>query len=407
MRILFVAMASSIHTARWINQLTGRGWDLHLFSSSGREAHPALREVTVHSLLRKPPFLPRAELRFPRGLLVRHHPSVRQRGLWFPLSIGGGVEHHLERLVPHRAQLLARAIARLRPDIVHSLELNQAGRLALEARERLGGRFPPWIATNWGSDIYLLGRLPEQEAVLRRILAACDYYDCECQRDVELGRQLGFTKEVLPVLPNAGGYDLAACRALRGGPPSTRDVIALKGYQGWAGRALVALAALRRCADLLRGRTLALYSAEDDVVLAARLLCLETGMRLEVLEQRSSHPQVLGAHGRARVSIGLSIGDAISTSALEAMVMGSFPVQSDTSAAGEWFTHGESGLLVPPEDPEAVARALRRALTDDALVDRAAVLNADVVASRLDERLIRPQVVACYERIAARARGTR
>ena len=31
MRVLFVAMADSIHTARWIRQLQGQGWDLHLF----------------------------------------------------------------------------------------------------------------------------------------------------------------------------------------------------------------------------------------------------------------------------------------------------------------------------------------------------------------------------------------
>lgn len=405
MRILFVAFPNSIHSARWINQLSGEGWDVHLFASVGREVHPAFRDVTVHSLLRKLPFVARpaaAALRSP--LTLGHHASVRQRGLWFPLPGGGGLEHRLEQRLPFRARLLARTIRRLRPDIVHSLELNTSGRLTLEARERLDGAFPPWIATNWGSDLYLLGRVPEEAARLRRILAACDYYDCECERDVRLGREFGFTKQVLPVLPNAGGYDLEACARLRSGTTSSRRVIALKGYQGWAGRAMVALDALRRCGDLLAGYTLALYSAEHDVQRAARRLCQETGLRLEVAAARSSHERILALHGRARLSLGLSIGDAISTSVLEAMVMGSFPVQSNTSAADEWFTDGEGGLLVPPEEPEAVARALRRALTDDALVDRAAQQNAAVAAARLDERTIRPQVIDMYEKIAAGSR---
>ena len=34
MKILFVAMAESIHTARWINQITGQGWDVSLFPST-------------------------------------------------------------------------------------------------------------------------------------------------------------------------------------------------------------------------------------------------------------------------------------------------------------------------------------------------------------------------------------
>lgn len=406
MRILFVAFANSIHAARWVGQLGGRGWDLHLFSSNGREVHPAFHDVTVHSLLRKPPFAPTARRGGLRDVLtLGHDPSVRQRGVWFPFSFGGGLEARLEQTLPYRAGLLARTIRRVQPDIVHSLELNQSGKLTLEARDLLGGRFPTWIATNWGSDLQLLGRLPEEAATLRRVLAACDYYDCECERDVVLGREFGFRGEVLPVLPNAGGYDLDACARLRGPRPSERRVIALKGYQGWAGRALVGLRALARVADLLSGYTLALYSAAEDVVLGARLLCHDLGLPLEVLPLRSAHEEVLALHGRARVSIGLSIGDAISTSVLEAMVMGAFPVQSNTSAADEWFDDGAGGLLVPPEDPEVVERALRRALTDDALVDAAAVRNAEVARARLDERVVRPQVVAAYERVAARGRA--
>ena len=58
------------------------------------------------------------------------------------------------------------------------------------------------------------------------------------------------------------------------------------------------------------------------------------------------------------------------------------------------------GLIVPPEDPEPVAAAIRRALSDDALVDRAAELNARVARERLDELVIRPQVIAMYEKVA-------
>jgi hypothetical protein len=50
MRILLVAMANSIHTARWVDQLAGQGWDLHLFPSTDSwiEAHPELGNVTLH-----------------------------------------------------------------------------------------------------------------------------------------------------------------------------------------------------------------------------------------------------------------------------------------------------------------------------------------------------------------------
>jgi len=47
--ILFVAMSGSIHTARWINQLEGHGWDIHLFPSLDQGVvHPELRAARVH-----------------------------------------------------------------------------------------------------------------------------------------------------------------------------------------------------------------------------------------------------------------------------------------------------------------------------------------------------------------------
>ncbi|HEV2860186.1 MAG TPA: glycosyltransferase, partial [Pyrinomonadaceae bacterium] len=108
--------------------------------------------------------------------------------------------------------------------------------------------------------------------------------------------------------------------------------------------------------------------------------------------------------GRARVSIGLSISDGLSTSALEALIMGAFPVQSDTSCLCELVRCGEGALMVPPEDPTEVAAAIVRAATDDELVDRAAEQNARVAAERLSEAVVRPQVVGMYER-AARGAG--
>jgi len=95
----------------------------------------------------------------------------------------------------------------------------------------------------------------------------------------------------------------------------------------------------------------------------------------------------------------LSISDGISTSLLEAMAMGTFPIQSYTACADEWIVDGQSGFIVPPEDPQVVAEALRRALTDDLLVNRAAELNSQTIAQRLDNSIIKPQVIKMYEGI--------
>jgi glycosyltransferase involved in cell wall biosynthesis len=295
-------------------------------------------------------------------------------------------------------------IRRIKPEIIHSLEIQHAGYLTLDARNQLGGALPAWIVTNWGSDIYLFGRLAGHVEKIRAVLSACDYYSCECRRDVELARSFGFKGEVLPVLPNSGGYRLDRMRLLRqNGPTSARRLIVLKGYQGWSGRALVGLRAIELCADALKGYRIAVYLAGPDVALAAELLAQSTGIPIEIVPE-CSHEAMLRLHGRARVSIGLSISDAISTSLLEAMVMGSFPVQSNTSCAGEWVQDGKTGFIVPPEDPGLIADAIRRAVTDDALVDQAAEVNAGLAAERLNYSMIQSRVVAMYRHIAGQPR---
>lgn len=387
MRILFVGMPDSVHTARSINQVADLGWDLHLFSSTWGAPHHELRNITVYNIsYSRPKKLSR---------------NVRLKGL-SPTRTGGP---WLIGIVPY-SFWLERVIRWLKPDIIHSMEIQHAGYLTLEAKMRLKGPFPPWIVTNWGSDIYLFGRLSEHENKIKAVMSSCDYYSCECHRDVDLARDFGFQGEVLGVWPNAGGFDLNRLRQFRQpGAPSTRRLIALKGYQHWGGRALVGLRAIELCEDVLQDYRVAVYTANPEVKIAAELASRSTGIPIEIVPS-CSHEEMLRLHGRARVSIGLSISDAISTSFLEAMIMGSFPVQSNTGCGDEWVRDGETGILVAPNDPEMVAAAIRRSVTDDELVDRAAESNARVAAERLDYSVIQPRVIEMYMRVMG-SKGSR
>lgn len=108
---------------------------------------------------------------------------------------------------------------------------------------------------------------------------------------------------------------------------------------------------------------------------------------------------MLSLHAQARISIGLSISDGISTSFLEALAMGSFPIQSCTACAAEWIEHGVSGMIVPPEDPDIIEMALRTALEDDALVDRASEINWRTALARLDGSLLKQKISLMYSQI--------
>jgi hypothetical protein len=390
MKILFVAMPESVHTARWVSQTADLPGKRHLCPSNDcGVTNNELRNITVHHTFHSGW----------EGL----DKSVTLKGLpLFSEFVSRGAMVVMDKLHPDNAVLrLVRLINRLKPDIIHSLEFQHSAYLTLEAKKRLGKKFPPWIVTNWGSDIYLFGRLPEHEVKIRDVLANADYYSCECRRDVCLAEAYGFKGKILPVFPNTGGFDLTDVAKLKvPGAVSGRRTIMLKGYQHWAGRALAGLRALERCADVLAGYTVTIYSASPDVEIAARLFQKSTGVPIVIVPKNTPHREILALHGTARISMGLCISDAISTSLLEALVMGSFPIQSWTACADEWIENGKTGLLVPPEDPDSVELAIRRALTDDDMVDRAADVNWRTALERLDHNLVKQKVIELYATVS-------
>jgi glycosyltransferase involved in cell wall biosynthesis len=151
---------------------------------------------------------------------------------------------------------------------------------------------------------------------------------------------------------------------------------------------------------LLGEYELVIYSADKDVSIAAELLTEKKGLSVSILEsEQTSHDEILSYHGKARISIGLSISDGISTSLLEALAMGSFPIQSWTSCAEEWIVDGKTGILVHPEDPDEVEKALRLVLLDDNLVDNAATVNQKLAQDQLGYEKIEQMIVEQYKSI--------
>lgn len=390
MRILFVSMSESIHTVRWISQIADEGWDLHLFPSVDQGiTHPQLRGVDIH-----------------HSFYVHHDKisNVQFHGIPVPTRGLAWKGIGLLRMInaDYRVRQLNRLIKKIQPDIIQSLEFQAGGYLTYKAKMNYQGVFPPWIATNWGSDIYFFRRDKDHEKKIQELLEACDYYSSECQRDIDLAEKMGFRGRYLPVIPNGGGYDIKTMIEYRqDSRPSDRRVVIVKGYQGWAGRALVALEAIESCAELLQGYDIVVYSGTSlDVKMKVRDIREKFGIRISLLPQ-VSHEELMEVFGRSRIYIGLSISDGISTSLLESMIMGTFPIQSETACADEWISDGISGFIVPAEDPETTAAAIRRALVDDDLVDQASVINEKIAWKRLDQSVVKPQVIRMYEEIYA------
>ena len=91
----------------------------------------------------------------------------------------------------------------------------------------------------------------------------------------------------------------------------------------------------------------------------------------------------------------------IPNKAYQALACGTPLVTGDTPAARELLTDGESALLVPPGDPEALADALRRLRDDGALMDRIAQGGRAVYEERASEKVLGARWRLLLERLAA------
>jgi glycosyltransferase involved in cell wall biosynthesis len=371
-RVLAVCMMDSIHSARWLAQFREQDIDFLLFPSSPhRRVHPELERLLSSSEA--------ASFRLP--------PLARYFAL--PLWV-------LDKFAKNffRGSLLKASIKSFQPSTVHSLELQNAGYLALRALSSWKPKGLKLLVTNWGSDIFWFQRFPKHKAKLQKLMKLADFYSAECERDVVLARSLGFAGLAMPVIPNAGGFSEADF-AIPLLAPSERRTIALKGYHGWVGRAKVSLEAVREMSEELQGYKIIVYSANRSVLKLAKQISKQTGLEIKAFGKGTmSHKQVLEMFARSKIYVGLSESDGISTSMLEAMAMGAIPVQTSTACCDEWF--GDSGVAVHEITVPAVKNAIREGLKlaeNPANAER----NLETIQARASAEMVKKIALTFYD----------
>ena len=215
---------------------------------------------------------------------------------------------------------------------------------------------------------------------------------------------MGFRGDCVGVWPVVGGLDVERVRNLSSdAPASERRTIAVKGVLGSVGRGEVAVAALERVGSHLEGYEVCTYQTNEKLEPEFRKIVEMNGGTYNCLSMAEAksvpHDEILAMHGRARTSLALNNSDGMSSSFMEAVAAGSFPVHSEGSCGRESSPAGRAALFVSATDPDDVAAAVIRALTDDELVDRAGPVNRQVAAEYFDRNRIRARILDMYERI--------
>jgi hypothetical protein len=419
-KILIVGMLDSPHLARQVGLIVNEGWDIHLFPVYLCKLHPEISNVTVHlpwtciSLKSAVTKMIMSPLNlFSKRQSNLHSNQIKYKSI-YPIFLLKPLDKFLSRYykkynksldtsyqIVFGPKVLSRLIKKLKPDLVHSMEFQQAGYRVLASKNMMRfKKFPIWLVTSWGSDTYYYRNFPEHNLQISLLLKSANFYSCECERDINSPGEFGSNAIALPVTPHTNGFLIDQVKLQRSTTPtSARRLIMVKGYQGFSGRALIALDAIDQNRDLLTGYRVGVFSVKtDDVRQRIEELRLCSGIDIEVLESVGSS-RMLHFYSKARIYLGVGISDGISISMLEALAMGSFPIQTNTACCDEWIRDGVSGYSIPPDDVNEISRKLRIAILDDELVDRAAILNWNTTTARLDRKIIQQKVIANYQTI--------
>ena len=374
-KILLIGMVDSIHTANWIERIVDIDCEIHIFPSrTHRRIHPQLQK------------------------LIKDNQNLRLM-YSFPSQRLSPYLNYLTRKINFSTfsltrWLLKRAIETKAYSHIHCLEIQHAGYLLLEIKSDSLANMQI-ICTNWGSDIYFFSQFASHLNKIKELLNLIDLYAAECQRDYELARNMGFRGKELPLIPNSFKFNINAANQK---DVSAKSQIIVKCYGETFGLGGILISVMDQFLDKWQDASVLLFSVTDDLLSDANNLEKKFPNRVRVSSIRNpmSSSQIAEEYQKSRVYIGASRSDGISTSFLEAMNYGVFPIQTNTSCAQDWIEKGCVGRVVEPYR-EDLFNALNDVYFDVTTITSAAETNLNLLRKYTDTSVLKEVSKSFYE----------
>lgn len=386
MHILLVADGRSPITQRWVAMLAPLQARISLISTYPCRPIPGTELVSV---------MPVAFARFSGSQAGGATPARSRKGMISRVRpLAAQLRHWLGPwTLPFYERQFTERVRDLHPDVVHALRLPFEGMLAAVTPRDI-----PLIVSTWGNDLTLHAPAsPRMGQLTRRVLHRADALFSDTPRDVELAVNWGFAEQKPRlVVPGNGGLDLSEFdRATHGisraTPPQIIDPRGLRAYV--------------RSDTFFQAIPLVLQKYPQ-----VRFLCTSMQGQKEALEWVEklgisanvtllpllSQTELWAEFARATASVSISTHDGTPNSLLEAMAAGCLPICGDIDSIRDWIIPGENGLLVRPDDAQALAQAILTAIENAPLRHRAAHTNRRIIEERASLSQTRSQIFAFY-----------
>lgn len=385
MKLLLIADGRSPITQRWIKAITPFGARILLVSTFPCTPIPGAELVAV---------LPVAFARQAGSQAGGSSTSLIKKTVSALRPLLAKVRHQLgPYTLGHYQKELLELIHSLQPDVVHALRIPYEGMLASVTPTRI-----PLLISTWGNDLTLhanantlMGRLT------RQTLLRADGLLSDTAIDVTRAAEWGFdpAKASLVVVGN-GGLDLEELQeAVKGVKPADPpQIINPRGI-----RSYVRTDTFFQAIPLVLKRhpqvqfVCTSMANQKEALDWVTKLGIEANVRL--LGYLSQH-ELWQETARSLASVSISTHDGTPNTLLEAMALGCLPICGDLPSIREWITPGQNGLLVPADNPAALAEAICRATEDTVLRSTAAKLNKTKIGQNAALASTRSKIAEFY-----------
>lgn len=325
LKIALLAAGNSIHTIRWANSLARRGHKITL--------------LTMHK---------------PLSSLVS---DVHVQKFPVPAPTGYFLN----------APFLRRYLKRSTPHLLHAHYAGGYGTLG-----RLS-RYHPFIISVWGSDVYQVVEqsLAKRSIIVKNIAAA----DCVCSTSHAMAKR---TESLCPNLDHLEitpfGIDFNQFRARQTRHDKTITVGTIKTLVANYGIDIL-IRGFSQCKNKLA-------QTSPDLAARIRLRIVGDGADRTKLQRLAedlgiadvtefvgyvSHSTVPSELGKLDLFVAVSRNESFGVAVLEASASQLPVIVSDVGGLPEVVRDGETGLIVPSEDPSALAEAIERLVVDEQL----------------------------------------
>lgn len=381
MRILFVADGRSPIALNWIEFFTKGKHEVHLASTFA--CQPELELTSLHVVPVAFSATASETTRTGRGLRGRVPTSLRtQLRSWVgPLTLGAAAKH------------LRELIDEIKPDLVHAMRIPYEGMLAAAAQTEV-----PLMVSVWGNDFTLHAPMnPLMAAATRKTLLRAAALHTDTQRDQRLAGEWGFeaSKPAL-VLPGNGGVRTEIFYPAKTEPKELR-VVNPRGLRAYV-RNDVFFQAIPKVLRQLPGVRFDCPGMQGESEAQRWVQKLGIEKQVDLLPHLSA-PALAETYRAAQVLVSPSTHDGTPNSLLEGMACGVFPICGDLESIREWIRDGKNGLLVDPNNPDALAGAILNVFQNETLRERAAGINKQLITERANYPKNMERAAAFYSEI--------